>query len=268
MKTHPTRPDLCARRSRRRVKAAAAVSRRRERRRPQRPPPVPGGGRDGRRPHEAAAAAAAASPRRRPRRRPLLSRRRPRRRPPRGGGGRRGGRLAAARILTRVALILLPALAPTACLSTPTDRWSARSSASGRVTSSHSWARESGRSMALAGSACCSSSTSTPRIGLTRRDAVPMHTPLSARACARACMHSARRALESQARALDCLWGCDAGARVPARQQRLLPDLPASRLDLGAGQRRGCQRLLQSRWFCAVRVTVQQPQPSPVCGFH
>ena len=122
--------------------------------------------------------------------------------------------------------------------------------------------------MALAGSACCSSSTATPRIGLTRRDAVPKHTPLSARACARACMHSARRALESQARALDCLWGCDAGARVPAHQQRLLPDLPVSRLDLGAGQRRGCQRLLQPRWLRAVRVTVQQPQPSPVCGFH
>ena len=120
--------------------------------------------------------------------------------------------------------------------------------------------------MALAGSACCSSSTATPRIGLTRRDAVPKHTPLSARACARACMHSARRALESQARALDCLWGCDAGARVPAHQQRLLPDLPVSRLDLGAGQRRGRQRLLQPRWLRAVRVTVQQPQPSPVCA--
>ena len=41
--------------------------------------------------------------------------------------------------------------------------------------------------MALAGSACCSSLTATPRIGLTRRDAVPKHTPLSAHACARAC---------------------------------------------------------------------------------
>ena len=171
-------------RPRRRPPAAAALRRRR--------PPPP----------KAAAASARGGGRLRPRRRPprpqaaaasargggrLVLRRQPPRPPPRRNGCRRGSRLAAARILTRVALILLPALAPTACLSTPTDRWSARSSASGRVTSSHSWARESGRSMALAGSACCSSLTATPRIGLTRRDAVPKHTPLSAHACARAC---------------------------------------------------------------------------------
>lgn len=205
------------------------------------------------------------------------------RRRPRGcrGGGRGGCRVLQRPLLSR----RRPPRPPPRCCSHSDTRGSHPSARSRTLVTTNGsmerevfseWARHfvaqlntvSGRSMALAGSACCSSSTATPRIRLTRRDAVQKHTPLSARACARACMRSARRALESQARALDCLWGCDAGARVPARQQRLLPDLPASRLDLGAGQRRGRQRLLQPRWLRAVRVTVQQPQPSPVCGFH